>query len=95
MNGMNYFFRFRRSQEDNISDSESLKKKVEDSKATLALIQAQKENELSFLKERVTVLETWLAEDNSVAQARIIDLEAKLAATNVRSEKAIQDHSNI
>jgi hypothetical protein len=39
MNGMDYFFRLRRSQEDNISDNEALKKKVEDSKAALTLVQ--------------------------------------------------------
>jgi hypothetical protein len=32
------------------------------------------------------VLETQLVKDNSAAQARISDLEAKLAAANVRSE---------
>jgi hypothetical protein len=53
MNGMDYFFRFRRSQEDCISENESLRKKVEDSEAALALFQAQKEMELSFLGERI------------------------------------------
>jgi hypothetical protein len=37
MNGMDYFFRFGRSQEDCSSENESLRKKAEDSEATLAL----------------------------------------------------------
>ena len=59
------------------------------------MLQAQKEKELSFLGEQIAALEAKLAEDNLVAQARISDLEAKLAATNARFEKAIQDHSDI
>jgi chromosome segregation ATPase len=47
------------------------------------------------LGECIATLETKLAEDNSAAQARINDLEAKLAAANVKFEKAIQDNSDI
>jgi hypothetical protein len=53
MNCMDYFFRFQRSHEDCILENESLRKKVEDSKAALALLQAQKEIELSFSGERI------------------------------------------
>jgi hypothetical protein len=67
MNGMYYFFRLRRSQEDCISDNEALKKKVEDFKDALTLVQTQKENEISLLKERLAVLETRLIEENVVA----------------------------
>ena len=95
MNGIDYFFRFRRSQEECTSENESWRKRAEDSEAAFALFQAQKKNELSFLGERIAALETKLAEDNSAAQAIINDLKAKLDAANARSKKAIQDHSNI
>jgi hypothetical protein len=47
------------------------------------------------LGEFIATLKTKLAEDNSATQAIINDLEAKLAAANVRLEKAIQDNFDI
>jgi hypothetical protein len=72
-----------------------LRKKAEDSEAALALLQAQKERELYLLGECIVVLETKLAEDNSTTQAKINDLEVKLAAAKIRSKRTIQDHSDI
>jgi hypothetical protein len=95
MNGLDYFFRLRRSQEDNTLDNETWRKKAEDSEAALALIQIQKEKELSLLRESITALETRLSEESSVAQTKINDLEAKLTDANAKSEKAIRDHLNI
>jgi hypothetical protein len=43
MNGMDYFLRFRRSQKDIATEIESLRKKLGDSEAALALPQVQKE----------------------------------------------------
>ena len=95
MHSMDYFFRLRRIQEYNISNSEPLRKKVKDLKAALALVQVEKEKELSLLREHIAMLKTWLCEDALAAQAKITNLEAILAAANIRSKKAIQDHLNI
>jgi hypothetical protein len=95
MNGLDCFFRLRRSQEDNTLDNETWRKKAEDSEAALALIQIQKEKELSLLRESITALETRLSEESSVAQTKINDLEAKLTDANAKSKKAIRDHLNI
>lgn len=95
MNGMDYFLKFWRSQEDSTAESESLRKRLEDSEVALALLQTQKERELALSGERIAALEAKLAEDNSTTHARINDLEVKLVVTNVTSEKAIKDHSDI
>jgi hypothetical protein len=72
-----------------------LRKKLEDSKAALALLWAQKERALTFSGERIVALEAKLVEDSLTAWAKINDLEAKLFAANAISEKAIKDHSDI
>jgi hypothetical protein len=72
-----------------------LRKKVEDSEATFASLQAPKERELYLLGKCIVMLETKLAEDNSTTQAKINDLEVKLAAAKIRSKRMIQDHSDI
>jgi hypothetical protein len=82
MKGMDYFFKFRRSYEGSIAESESLKKKIEDSKTDLARLQ-----------ELYTQREKELAESKSAAQARISDLEFKLVAANVIIESMIKYHS--
>jgi BMFP domain-containing protein YqiC len=79
---MDYFFRLRRSQENDTSDYELLRKRAEELEATLALVQNQKEQELSHLRTRVDALEAQLSRDASVAQAKISDLEATIAANN-------------
>jgi hypothetical protein len=56
------------------------------------LIQAQKEKELSLLREHIDALKTRLSKDAPTAQTKISDLEATLVAANVRSEKVVQDH---
>jgi hypothetical protein len=56
MHSMDYFFRLRRSQENDTSDYELLRKRAEESEATLALVQNQKEQELSHLRTRVDAL---------------------------------------
>jgi TPP-dependent pyruvate/acetoin dehydrogenase alpha subunit len=68
-----------------------LKKKVEDSEAALILVQIQKENEISLLKECIAALETRLFEENMVTQTKINELEAKLADANAKTEKAAQE----
>jgi hypothetical protein len=82
MHSMDYFFRLRRSQENDTSDYELLKKRTEESEATLALVQNQKEQELSHLRARADALETQLSRDALVAQAKINDLEATITANN-------------
>jgi hypothetical protein len=72
-----------------------LRKKLEDSKAALALFWAQKERALTFSGKRIVALEAKLVEDSLTAWAKINDLEAKLFAANAISEKAIKDHSDI
>jgi hypothetical protein len=58
MHSMDYFFRLRRSQENDTSDNELMRKRAEDSEAALALAQAQKEQELSHLRAHIVALES-------------------------------------
>ena len=95
MHSMDWFFRLRRIQKANASDSDPLKKKAEELEAALASIQVEKENELSLLRESIDVLKNQLHEDALAAQAQIANLEATLATANAKFEKAIQDHSDI
>jgi hypothetical protein len=82
MHSMDYFFRLRKSQENDTSDYELLRKRAEESEATLALAHNQKEQELSHLRTYVDALETQLSRDALVAQAKIDDLEATITANN-------------
>jgi hypothetical protein len=93
MHSMDYFFRLRRSQESDTSDSELLRKRAEDS--ALALTQAQKEQELSHLRACIAALETRLSEDALVAQAKVNDLEATLAASNTMIQSIQKELSSV
>jgi hypothetical protein len=79
MHSMDYFFRLRRSQEDDTSDHELLRKRVEELETALTLTRNQKEQELSLLKARAEALEAQLSRDASEAQAKINNLEATLS----------------
>jgi chromosome segregation ATPase len=68
---------------------------VEDSEVALALTQAQKEQELSHLRARIVALETRLSEDALVAQAKINDLEATLAANNTAIQSVQKELSSV
>jgi hypothetical protein len=95
MHSMDYFFKLRRSQENDTSDNEFLRKKVEDSEAALALAQAQKEQELSHLRTHIVALEIRLSEDALVAQAKINDLEATLTANNMAIQNVQKELSSV
>jgi hypothetical protein len=82
MHGMDYFFRLRRSQENETSDSELLRKRAEELEATLGLVQTQKEQELSHLKARAEALETQLSQDALAARTKISNLEATIVTNN-------------
>jgi mannitol-specific phosphotransferase system IIBC component len=95
MHNMNYFFRLRRSQENDTFDHELLRKRAKELEATLALVQNQKEQELSHLKACVDVLETQLSRDASVAQAKIDDLEATITANNTAIQNLQKELSSV
>jgi chromosome segregation ATPase len=95
MHSMDYFFRLRRSQENDTSDNELLRKRTEELEATLALVQNQKEQELSHLRARVDALKTQLSKDASVAQAKINDLEATITANNTAIQSLQKELSSV
>jgi hypothetical protein len=57
MHSMNYFFRLRRSQEDDTSDHELLGERAEELENALTLARSQKEQELALLTARAEALE--------------------------------------
>jgi mannitol-specific phosphotransferase system IIBC component len=95
MNSMDYFFKLQRSQENDTSDYELLKKKAEESDATLAMAQNQKEQQLSHLRARIDVLEAQLSRDASVAQTKISDLETVIAVNNTAIQNLQQELSSV
>jgi predicted nucleic acid-binding Zn-ribbon protein len=75
-----------------------LKKKLEDSEATLANLResyTQQESELLLSGERIVLLETQLADNSSKAQSRIQELETELAAANAKSERLLTNYSTL
>jgi phage I-like protein len=95
MHGMDYFFRLRRSQENDTSNNELLRKRVEESEAALALVQIRKEQELSHLRARVDALETQMSKDALVAHAKINDLEATITANNTAIQSLSKELSSV
>jgi hypothetical protein len=84
MHNMDYFFRLRRSQEDDTSDHELLRKNTKELEAALTLVRNQKEQELSLLKARAEALEAQLSRDALEAQAKISNLEATIVTNNAQ-----------
>jgi hypothetical protein len=82
MHSMDYFFRLRRSQEDDTSCHELLRKRAEELENALTLARSQKEQELALLTARAEALEAQLSRDALKAQAKISNLEATIVANN-------------
>jgi predicted RNase H-like nuclease (RuvC/YqgF family) len=63
--------------------------------ARLALVENQKEQELSHLRARAEALETQLSRDASAAQAKISDLEVTIVTNNATIQSLQKELSSV